>query len=346
MLGWRGVPVAGLSVTLTVASAALPLFGQNGVVHGRVTDPEGRPLAAVEVEIRSMRVPRVLRAKTDEDGRFVHLGVPMLGRYRVVATLPGYARGYCRTIRAAFSVHDEKDGLCDLVLEPGDPSAPLDFELTAEEREAIARRAEEARARQRRLENSAATFESGLAAYDAGDYESARDAFLITAQTRPDEAVVWAALGDAYRGLNDPERAISAFDRAIVLDREQPDYYLKRGDLRASRQDPEAALADYDKAVALSPERLDRAGLSVRYFNIAVRSLNSEDFEGAAPVLKKALELQPTLADAVYFLAICHLNLGDRKAGLAGLKRYVELAPEGRYAIDAVTRIRELGGGR
>lgn len=340
----RRLSIGWLVTAIVIAGFTAPALGQVGVIRGEITDPEGKPLKDVQIEIQSLGIKRTLKTKTDKNGRFLHAGVPRTGQYRVIARLEGYVPDFVEGIRPGFNMDDDERGLVNFVLKPGNSDAVMGFELTDEERAAMIKEAEEAEKKKEELASSAALFQQGLAAYDSGDYQTALDAFLKTSETRSGEPVVWANLGNTYNRLDQPEKAIEAYGKAILLDPEQHAYYQNRGGIYSAMGNAEAAQADYDKAAALS-EALNPGAASINYFNMAVTHINNGAFDQALPVLTKALELDPKNAEAQYQVAICKLNLGDLEAAVVELKKYLELAPDGPHAADAKAMIEAMGGG-
>ncbi|HUQ88791.1 MAG TPA: TonB-dependent receptor [Vicinamibacterales bacterium] len=85
-------------------------------LSGRVTDPDGRPVANAEV-IATGRAAAPLRARTDSDGKFLFTGLDD-GKYRVVASAPGLVSDVTTVDVGGFIDHD---------LGPASP--PLDISL-------------------------------------------------------------------------------------------------------------------------------------------------------------------------------------------------------------------------
>ncbi len=60
-------------------------------------------------------------------------------------------------------------------------------------------------------------------------------------------------------------------------------------------------------------------------FHQAMRLYLKSDYRGAIPGLRTALEMNPKAADASFYLAACHLLLGQNDAAVAGLKETIAL---------------------
>lgn len=103
------------SATAPAARAAVS-DPQGTGLSGRVTDPEGRPLAGATVALPEL----ARRTETDDAGRFNLPDVPA-GSHRVVVTRPGYA---------ARALDADAGGRVDVVLEP-DPFVLQGITVTA-----------------------------------------------------------------------------------------------------------------------------------------------------------------------------------------------------------------------
>ncbi len=102
--------------------------------------------------------------------------------------------------------------------------------------------------------------------------------------------------------------------------------------LRRNRE----ALDYYEKAAEISPN------LSIAYFNICATYYNLGDMKGAEGACKKSIAVDPGRADAHYILGSALFVQGGFKDNkytappgtAASLKKYLELAPEGKFAKD------------
>jgi tetratricopeptide (TPR) repeat protein len=70
----------------------------------------------------------------------------------------------------------------------------------------------------------------------------------------PDDAEVWAWLGESYYAQDNEEDALKAFDQALALDRNQFDAYLQRGRIYLNHMQGDKANHDLSIAVRLNPK--------------------------------------------------------------------------------------------
>ncbi|MBI1854136.1 MAG: carboxypeptidase regulatory-like domain-containing protein [Planctomycetes bacterium] len=114
----RVIPVAGVETGVPDIR-----LSRGSSISGRVTDPNGKPIVAAVVRVRSDEAARFdvgpfeRDARTDEDGRY---RVPHLlaGKKSVAATAKGFARAAREAVVVSGVERDELAGI-DLVLEPG-----------------------------------------------------------------------------------------------------------------------------------------------------------------------------------------------------------------------------------
>lgn len=83
--------VLGLMLGLMASQAAFAQSTTSSALNGRVTDPEGRPIAGATVEI--LHVPSNTRKSvtTDDQGRYITAGLRVGGPFKVTVTKDGFA---------------------------------------------------------------------------------------------------------------------------------------------------------------------------------------------------------------------------------------------------------------
>jgi tetratricopeptide (TPR) repeat protein len=169
----------------------------------------------------------------------------------------------------------------------------------------------------------------------------------------------------ALRERNQPERALTDFNRAIELQpTTQPAYYSQRALTYVRLRDFDRALLDYNKAIELNPRSptfhndrgvayldlrdytraladFDRAialdqGYAVPYNNRArMHVLSRGDHGRAITDLDRAIEINPTYALAFENRGLSHLELKDLAKALADFDKAIELNPRSARAINA-----------
>ena len=83
--------VLGLLLGLVASQGAFAQSSTSSALNGRVTDPEGRPIAGATVEI--VHIPSNTRktVSTDDQGRFASTNLRVGGPYKITVTKDGFA---------------------------------------------------------------------------------------------------------------------------------------------------------------------------------------------------------------------------------------------------------------
>jgi tetratricopeptide (TPR) repeat protein len=138
-------------------------------------------------------------------------------------------------------------------------------------------------------------------------FGDAVEAYKEAVSRKPDFAVGYlnVALFELKQGHRDA--AIKAAQRALELDPGYADALTVMGMAHAEGGNHELALAAFDSAIHNSPFSLEP------YVNKAASLAELNRVGDARSVLKKALELQPKSADAIYAIGETYAKLGDKE---------------------------------
>ena len=150
--------------------------------------------------------------------------------------------------------------------------------------------------------------QTGNAAYGAGRYEAAVEAFtraILAGDLQPDAlAITFNNRGVAYSELGDYGRAISDYGQALGLApgdataiKNLRIAYIRRAAAAARQGDRAAAQADYDRAIQLDPAH------PLAYLRRGQLALERGDRAAAIADLSKASQLDPSNADIAAQLA-------------------------------------------
>jgi tetratricopeptide (TPR) repeat protein len=330
-------------VVLTLVWPSTSALAQLGALSGTVVDKQGEPIKDATVRIEGMDNPRKYKIKTDKKGRYIHAGVALQGLYRIIVEKKGYVTDYRQGIKPGFGTSDER-GIIDFQLAAGE-SGVLDFEMTDEQRAEIAKRNEDIKKQQEKLQLIKADFEQGVALFNGGQFEQAAAAFEKVLETDASQAVVWANLAAAYAKLEQNQKALDAYDKAIAIDPENAGYYQNKGSLLAVTGQSDQARELYEKAASLSAT-LNPTDAAINYYNMGVTYINAGQNKEAAESLQKALELDPNHAESHYQLGITLIGLGEIDQAISHFKTYLQLAPDSPNAEVAKALIEQMGGGQ
>ncbi len=169
---------------------------------------------------------------------------------------------------------------------------------------------------------------------DNGAYPLLKEAVELN----PELSYAWFHLGridlmnnkldDAERELLQATELNPSMGHAFVL---LAEVYKKKGDEEKYKKYHKIA----EDMGAISP---------AEYYNKAVEYINAGDDIHAKEYLEKALQVDDKYADAYYQLGLLYLRLGDMNKCVEMLKKYVEIAPNGKYAADCKGLIQGLTG--
>jgi tetratricopeptide (TPR) repeat protein len=377
-----GIKMAGIIATLALAVCVLGLPMQltaqvvTAKLHGKITNAAGIPVTKGAV--------RFTTDKTSEPkDRKYPFSFPIdgTGNYKGEGISPG-------DYIAVVTVDEKNIDFQNVVLKAGDDRV-LDFDmtrpeflklLTPEERAAIEENKKHnagVLAENAKIGNINATLVQARADEKNGKAEEAVTALKPLTEMRPNESVIWAALGEAqlsaadaaakaakaaHQPTNDPAimqkytDTIASYQKAIELDatskKPSPETvaacYMNMGQaLAKSGKLPEAAAA-YESAVKASPTSAPTA-----YFNEAATFFNAGKMDEAAAAADKAIAADPKRADNYYIKgqALIPKATMDAKTNkfilppgcLEAYQEYLVLMPEGGHSAEIKDLLNNLG---
>jgi tetratricopeptide (TPR) repeat protein len=108
-----------------------------------------------------------------------------------------------------------------------------------------------------------------------------------------EDAEVYSNRGSAYLMIDEIDRAISDFDRAIQLEPDNAMRYYNRGIALSRKHQVQKAIDDYSRAIQLSPDLAPAYGNRAHQFELA------GERDKAIADYRKALLLAPELRDVI-----------------------------------------------
>ncbi len=177
-----------------------------------------------------------------------------------------------------------------------------------------------------------------------------------TLRTHPDYAEAQLLLGLGFGMLRQPARAVPAFEQAVRLDPDNPEYLYGLADAyEKTRRDPDAIIRLYERALQVQPAlaktrvnygrfleglgRLDDAveqyrqaaaeepWLAQAHYNLGTAYLQQQQFGAAEAALLQALELEPDYTDALGNLGLLYINQGKTAQARSRFEQAVAAAP-------------------
>jgi tetratricopeptide (TPR) repeat protein len=155
-------------------------------------------------------------------------------------------------------------------------------------------------------------FESGIKCYD----ESLE---------LKENADAYSNRGVAYADLNQNERAIEDYNKAIGLNPNYAEAYINRGNAYADLNQNERAIEDYNKAIELNPN------YAVAYINRGNAYADLNQNERAIEDYNKAIELNPNYTEAYNNRGIAYADLNQNERAIEDYNKAIELNPN--YAV-------------
>jgi tetratricopeptide (TPR) repeat protein len=83
---------------------------------------------------------------------------------------------------------------------------------------------------------------------------------------------------------------------------------------------------------------------AVDYYNLASLDISRDEYGAAVKNLQKALELDGSMADAAFNLALCYEKLNKKQDALNQWSRYIELSDNTDERAEVETHLAELKG--
>ncbi len=303
-------------LALLVLLAAVPAAAQDwkgkGRLEGRVTDPDGKPIAGATVELRVKEHPNEgPNVKTDSKGRWAILGLRG-GEWKVTIEAPGYLPG-----EIIIQVSEVMRG------------NPLEYKMApapkpSEEPPGLPPEIVEA-------------VKAGNEAIEQKKWPEAVAAFEKVLPAAPDNVGLLLALARAYSGEGNTEKAIETIKK--VTDKDPSNWaawmlmanmLLDKGRLEEGR----AALEHVPLRSITDPNV---------FINVGILFMNQKKTEEAEGYFAKAIQVAPDKFEGYYYRGLAEVTLQKNAEAKADFQKVVEMAPpdsseakEARDLLDAL----------
>jgi tetratricopeptide (TPR) repeat protein len=371
------------SRTLTVAMAAAffamlmatvpahTLAQGAATVHGHVTNPAGLPLTNGDVRFTTDKNPSLPDTKFAYD-----FPLDGQGNYTGKVEKPGTYVG------VVFQAGNHVDYSPATPIAAGEDKA-IDFDMsrkeyldkmTPAEKEQLQeykKQAAAALAANSKIANLNALLKQARVDTTAGNFDAAIKAMTDATTAKPDEAILWQALGDAQLGQaaaaqkanrTDPTladkfaAATTSYQKVLTLEaaKAKPDPKTiaaaqnQLGQAYGKQGKTKEASDAYEAAAKADPTQ---AGMY--YFNEAATAFNANSMDEAAAAAQKAVTADPTKADAYYIegQALIQKATVDPKTNkitappgcVEAYQKYLELAPTGSHAEEVKGILQGIG---
>jgi tetratricopeptide (TPR) repeat protein len=378
----------GLKVSSVLAVSLLAIFAMAcpsnllaqaapASIHGHVTNAIGQPVTKGTVQLTTDRSAAAKDRKypftfpIDANGDYKGTGITP-GNYVVIVFQDEKSLDFNESV--VFAAGDDKLVNFDMSRkEYIDKMTPDERKMLEEYKKKNA----DAVANNAKITNLNTLLQQARADTKAGNFDAAITAMQSATTTKPDEAILWIALGDAQLGSADAASkaaktaGTSPTDPAVAQKFTDAATSYKKGvDLNAASKKPSPEIAAtaynqlgqayakqgnakdsadaYDQAAKAQP-----AQAGMYYFNEAATLYNAGKLEEASAAADKAIAADPKKADAYYIKgqALIPKATVDPKTQkvvappgcVEAYQEYLELAPEGPHAADVKGILEGIG---
>ena len=225
-------------LALLLGLCAVPGWAQgSGTLKGVAKDQAGKPISDAVVEFTNTESGRKITLKTDKKGEYLSVGVPA-GNYNGTLTKDGKVIDSLNKIPVGS---DERIVNFDLAKD----IAPV----SEEQRQKV----EKQKAEAEKIKGLNATLGQVRDLEKAGNYDQAITILKPLADANPTQDLLWAYLGDAYRGAKKYPEAIDAFQKAVAIKPTSGSYHSGLADAYAKSGQLDKAVEEYNTAAQIDP---------------------------------------------------------------------------------------------
>jgi tetratricopeptide (TPR) repeat protein len=283
-------------VALVALGFAMPVAAQNLVI-GKVTDVKGMPVEGATVTIEQPSSGRKYETKTGKDGTYTQVGL-IAGAYSITVTKEGVG-----TSKGNVNVRGGR--------------VPANFVLGMTAGEGLNK-----------------TFNEGVAASAAGNFDEAIAKFNEALKTNPQCADCYYNIGVANIGKKDYDKAEEAYKKAIEV-KPSPDAYNGLASVYTTQRKFDQAQEAGKKAAELTATTPGGAVSPDATYNQGVVLWNAGKIPEAKAAFEQVIAAKPDHAEAHYQLGMALVNEGNLKGARAEFDTYIKLAPNGPNAAQA-----------
>jgi tetratricopeptide (TPR) repeat protein len=341
---------------------------QDGQINGSIIDFDGKPWPDLAVKIKSDQ-GAAQDGKTDANGKFSFIGLKN-GKYTFTVQPPQMSTPF--TVPA--EVRSGNPAVINLnfkeILEKQNPEAAAELKKRQEDQQKFTgmkehfakggefldqerlAKAEVAKAKPEQRD-AAKQKVTDLSTQAVTEFQEAQKA---APEKDTNQHLFWARMGEAYDLAGRNDEAINAYQQAVTLKPDNPNYYNNLGNVLGRTGKIDEAKAAYTKSAELDPPN---AALAWRNFGISLYQANR--MTEAIEPLKKSAELDPKNAQSWYLLGTCmvadpkiYKTVGDKievtptPGTVEAFEKAIELDPNGVYGMQAkqgLEQLRQLTGG-
>jgi Flp pilus assembly protein TadD len=283
-------------VALVALGFALPAAAQN-IIIGKVTDVKGGPVEGATVTIEQPSSGRKYETKTGKDGTYTQVGL-IAGAYVLTVVKEGVGSS-----KGNVNVRGGR--------------VPANFVLGMTAGEGLNK-----------------TFNEGVAASAAGNFDEAIAKFNEAIKTNPQCADCYYNIGVANSGKKDLDKAEEAYKKAIEV-KPSAEAYNGLASIYTAQRKFDLAQEANKKAGELTAATPGGAANPEATYNQGVILWNAGKIAEAKAAFEQVIAAKPDHAEAHYQLGMALVNEGNLKGAGTEFDTYLKLAPNGPNAPTA-----------
>ena len=323
-----------MMAAIVLAFGALPVVAQMTGMKGVCKDQEGKPITDGVVEVVNADSGRKLSAKTNKNGEYTIIGLTP-GSYD--ATLMRNAAKVDSVAKIPIGMGDMREVNFDLKKDLAKSGGPTEEQLKQQQ---------ELQKQNEKIKGLNAKLAEARDLEKAGNYDQAISILQEATTTDPTKDLLWAYLGDAYRGAKKYPEAAEAYQKALAISPTNGAYHNGLADALAKSGQTDKAIAEWNAAAQAEP-----ANAATYYFNEGAVLTNTGKVDDAIVAFDKTIQIDPKRADAYYWKGVNMIGKatlkGDKMVAPEGtadaFNKYLELDPTGKYADAAKQMLASIG---
>jgi Tfp pilus assembly protein PilF len=304
--------------SLAICALALGLFSWNAVasaqttgsVRGKVVNEKNQPIegATIVVEMTEGMTGRH-ETTTNRRGEFVQVGLQP-GQYKVTASKDGMSQSFDVRVRLSPSE-------VNFTLKPGMVSD------------------DEAKKAEARLAAVKGAFAEGVKLSNEGKHDEAIAEFKKVIAEVPKCVECFNNIGTIHTRKTEYDQAEASFKQALELNPQSADAYNGLATVYNAQKKFDQAAEASAQAQKLAGDAGAAGGNAATVFNQGVIAWNAGKIPEAKKLFEQAVQMDPKMADAQYWLGMATVNEGKLPEAAKYFEEYLKLAPTGQYAEQA-----------
>ncbi|MGH9458503.1 MAG: tetratricopeptide repeat protein [Thermoanaerobaculia bacterium] len=266
-------------------------------ITGKVTGPNGEPLEGVTITVTATEAKNFEETfKTDENGKFTIFLLDGTIRYKFTFAKEGYGP-YEEVIKLQLlPQRNERE------IKLGAPAAAAVGEPVADP--------------------AVTAYNEGAQLANEGKVAEAIAKIEEAVGIKPELTAGHMALAKLYVRAEQWEKAIGAANKVLEISSDEPEMFAILAEAYEKTGNAAKAKEFREKAPANPPA----------LFNDAAKLINGGNDKDAEPLLRRAVEADPSFAKAHYELGMVYVRTGNTAAAKKHLETYLELEPDGQEA--------------